>query len=156
MAYEKQTWNTNSFVNPTRMNHIENGIQANSDNIDTLTQSASDMSTEVSGIKQNIADLNTTVDDLQSDVADLQSDAEKHSFGTPVDIKGYFGADNQFTVPTNGYVRFTSGGSNTTQLMINGSTLLSGKDFLSIYVIKGMKLYFGTSAPTYANFYPLV
>lgn len=57
MAYEKQTWDTNSYVNPTRMNHIENGIKENSDNIDTLTQGASDMSTEISGIKQNIADL---------------------------------------------------------------------------------------------------
>ena len=27
MAYEKQTWDTTSFVNPTRMNHIENGIK---------------------------------------------------------------------------------------------------------------------------------
>lgn len=27
MAYEKQTWDTTSFVNPTRMNHIENGIE---------------------------------------------------------------------------------------------------------------------------------
>lgn len=26
MAYEKQTWNTTSYVNPTRMNHIEDGI----------------------------------------------------------------------------------------------------------------------------------
>ena len=27
MAYEKQTWDTTSFVNPTRMNHIEDGIE---------------------------------------------------------------------------------------------------------------------------------
>lgn len=26
MAYEKQTWDNNSEFNPTRMNHIENGI----------------------------------------------------------------------------------------------------------------------------------
>lgn len=26
MAYSKQTWDTNSYVNPTRMNHIEDGI----------------------------------------------------------------------------------------------------------------------------------
>ena len=26
MAYSKQTWDTNSYVNPTRMNHIEQGI----------------------------------------------------------------------------------------------------------------------------------
>lgn len=28
MAYEKQTWDTTSFVNPTRMNHIEDGIES--------------------------------------------------------------------------------------------------------------------------------
>lgn len=27
MAYEKQTWNTTSIFNPTRMNHIEDGIE---------------------------------------------------------------------------------------------------------------------------------
>lgn len=27
MAYEKQTWDTTSFVNPTRLNHIEDGIK---------------------------------------------------------------------------------------------------------------------------------
>ena len=28
MAYSKQTWDTTSYVNPTRMNHIEDGIDA--------------------------------------------------------------------------------------------------------------------------------
>lgn len=27
MAYSKQTWDTTSYVNPTRMNHIEEGIE---------------------------------------------------------------------------------------------------------------------------------
>lgn len=27
MAYEKQTWDTTSYVTPTRMNHIEDGIE---------------------------------------------------------------------------------------------------------------------------------
>lgn len=30
MAYSKQTWDTTSYVNPTRMNHIEQGIYDNS------------------------------------------------------------------------------------------------------------------------------
>ena len=29
MAYSKQTWDTTSYVNPTRMNHIEQGIADN-------------------------------------------------------------------------------------------------------------------------------
>ena len=33
MAYSKQTWDTTSYVNPTRMNHIEQGIYDNSTDI---------------------------------------------------------------------------------------------------------------------------
>lgn len=32
MAYSKQTWDTTSYVNPTRMNHIEDGIEECSQN----------------------------------------------------------------------------------------------------------------------------
>ena len=28
MAYSKQTWDTTSYVNPTRMNHMEDGIES--------------------------------------------------------------------------------------------------------------------------------
>ena len=48
MAYSKQTWDTTSYVNPTRMNHIEQGIYdadniANSANskVDNLFHNAS-------------------------------------------------------------------------------------------------------------------
>ena len=33
MAYDKQIWDTNSIFNPTRMNHIENGIESASPKI---------------------------------------------------------------------------------------------------------------------------
>lgn len=36
MSYSKQTWDTTSYVNPTRMNHIEDGIKGNSDDISSL------------------------------------------------------------------------------------------------------------------------
>ena len=40
MAYSKQTWDTTSYVNPTRMNHIEDGIEANDQRfITVITQS---------------------------------------------------------------------------------------------------------------------
>ena len=38
MAYTKQTWDTTSYVNPTRMNHIEDGIKAVSDDSGKVTQ----------------------------------------------------------------------------------------------------------------------
>ena len=40
MAYSKQTWDTTSYVNPTRMNHIEQGIYDNSQNIDSLNSNS--------------------------------------------------------------------------------------------------------------------
>lgn len=36
MAYEKQQWDTTSYINPTRMNHIEDGIKANSNEIESV------------------------------------------------------------------------------------------------------------------------
>jgi len=76
MAYEKQTWDTNSFVNPTRMNHIESGIEANSNSVDELTQGASDMSTEIIGIKQNIVDQQTEIDGISQNIVDQQTEID--------------------------------------------------------------------------------
>lgn len=39
MAYTKQTWDTTSYVNPTRMNHIEDGIKNCDDNMNKVKQS---------------------------------------------------------------------------------------------------------------------
>ena len=38
MAYTKQTWDTTSYVNPTRMNHIEDGIKNCDNNMDKVRQ----------------------------------------------------------------------------------------------------------------------
>lgn len=37
--YEEQNWDTTSYVNPTSMNHMENGIKSNSDGINALNSS---------------------------------------------------------------------------------------------------------------------
>lgn len=57
MAYSKQTWDTTSYVNPTRMNHIEDGIASAS------TADGTDYSSGVSvkdkiDEKANSSDLN--------------------------------------------------------------------------------------------------
>lgn len=39
MAYSKQTWDTTSYVNPTRMNHIEDGIETAQATADTNSAS---------------------------------------------------------------------------------------------------------------------
>ena len=52
MAYSKQTWDTTSYVNPTRMNHIEQGIY------DASTATGTEYSSGVS-VKDMIDDLST-------------------------------------------------------------------------------------------------
>jgi len=53
MAYSKQTWDTSSYVNPTRMNHIEEGIEEVSDSLDNLDADHVPYSSGVS-VKQKI------------------------------------------------------------------------------------------------------
>ena len=55
MAYSKQTWDTTSYVNPTRMNHIEQGIY------DASTATGTEYSSGVS-VKQKIDGLIKTKD----------------------------------------------------------------------------------------------
>ena len=54
MAYSKQTWDTTSYVNPTRMNHIEDGIEA----ADSKTADDIEYSTGVS-VKDKIPQIIT-------------------------------------------------------------------------------------------------
>ena len=63
MAYSKQTWDTTSYVNPTRMNHIEDGIEA----VDGKT--ASDIAYSSSRTIKNMLDSTfVSVTPNQSDV----------------------------------------------------------------------------------------
>lgn len=57
MAYSKQTWDTTSYVNPTRMNHIEDGIEA----VDTKTADDIEYSSGVS-VKDKIDDVDGKTD----------------------------------------------------------------------------------------------
>ena len=52
MAYSKQTWDTTSYVNPTRMNHIEQGIY------DASTATGTEYSSGVS-VKDKIDSMET-------------------------------------------------------------------------------------------------
>jgi len=53
MAYSKQTWDTTSYVNPTRMNHIEDGIESAS------TATGTEYSSGVS-VKDNLDGITIT------------------------------------------------------------------------------------------------
>ena len=68
MAYEKQQWDTTSYVNPTRMNHIEEGIKANSDEVASLNNDLANTKKDVSDLNSNLTNLST---DFTSDKAAL-------------------------------------------------------------------------------------
>ena len=60
MAYEKQTWDTDttSYVNPTRMNHIEEGIESATEGNPTYTDYT--VTTDTNGYANlSSANLNT-------------------------------------------------------------------------------------------------
>lgn len=83
---------------------------------------------------------------------------------TGIDISAYTSAGNQYTAPTDGYVRMELRNANQYfYLMVNNSTMLGGEghqvanayDYMSIFVRKGMKLYYNGTVQT-AVFYSLV
>lgn len=83
---------------------------------------------------------------------------------TGINIAAYNSADNQFTAPTDGYVRMELRNANQYfYLNVNNATLLGGEghqvtnayDYLSVFIKKGMKLYYTGTVQT-AIFYSLV
>lgn len=83
---------------------------------------------------------------------------------TGVDIAAYTSADNQYTAPTDGYVRMElRNASHYFYLMVNGTAMLGGEghqvanayDYMSIFIKKGMKVYYNGTVHT-AKFISLV
>ena len=68
MSYSKQTWDTTSYVTPTRMNHIEDGIES----VDTKTANDIDY---VSGttIKSKIDTIDNTISTISTTVTDVST-----------------------------------------------------------------------------------
>lgn len=100
---------------------------------------------------------------LLSDVADQIAELTANTL-TGINIAAYNSAGNQFTAPTDGYVRMEL--RNTNQyfyLNVNNATLLGGEghnvtnayDYVSVFIKKGMKLYYTGTVQT-AIFYSLV
>ena len=90
--------------------------------------------------------------DVQNAIDELESNASAYTFGTTVDITSYFGS-NTYTVPSDGYISFTS---NNTTLSLNGEYMCSALtgNYACAYVKKGMQAVFNLQ-PTSGYFYPL-
>ena len=92
MAYEKQQWDTTSFVNPTRMNHIEEGIKANSDEVASLN-------TDLANTKKDVSDLNNDLKNTKKDVSDLNSNLSKIQSGVTTTVGASSSANIKLAVP---------------------------------------------------------
>ena len=79
MAYSKQTWDTNSIFNPTRMNHIEDGIESAS------TATGTEYSSGVS-VKDKLDTINSTINSMPSFIHDgiAQNETKEYTFSNGV------------------------------------------------------------------------
>lgn len=104
-----------------------------------------------------------TVVKLRDDAAREQIAELTANTLTGINIANYSSADNQFTAPTDGYVRMElRNASHYFYLYLNNATMLGGEghqvtnanDYLSVFVKKGMEVYYTGTVYT-AYFYSL-
>ena len=67
MSYSKQTWDTNSYVNPTRMNHIEDGIEA-ADNAASAAGTATGTSYNNTSSGLSATTVQGAIDEVQNEI----------------------------------------------------------------------------------------
>ena len=78
MAYSKQTWDTTSIFNPTRMNHIEDGIESASTATGTEYSSGVSVKDKID-TKAEIKTKTVTVTTNSSGIASLNTtDSQEH------------------------------------------------------------------------------
>lgn len=112
MAYSKQTWDTTSYVNPTRMNHIEDGIYENSTNLLTCIKNVAraEFETNVSGggdISYSMSGIASKIGvDVSRIVAVIPEGARPKTSWTEVHPVLYFNSGNS----TWGIHNFGTGG----------------------------------------------
>lgn len=126
MSYEKQTWDTTSYVNPTRMNKMEAGIQDASD---------------------RLAPVESDISDIKSYISDLTA----NTVGATVDLIGYT-SSNKYTIPRDGYIYFNAMYTSTDEQAVIGISdnnsseigyigVAGGSQWSTIFVKKGFKAF---------------
>jgi hypothetical protein len=130
---------------------------------------------EIDVVKGDIDDLGDTIGDItQTGITGASVAEQLETVGDQIaeltantlagiDISAYNSAVNQYTAPTDGYVRFEL--RNTSQhfyLNVNNTTLLGGEghqvtdanDYMCVFIRKGMNIYYTGTVQT-AIFYSL-
>lgn len=100
-------------------------------------------------IVQDTSDIEDDIEALDTRVSAIEATTMQSE-----NISGYNSAELQFTAPTDGYVRVElRNTSHYCYLYVNGVTLLGGEgrevtnanDYISIFIKKGMKVYYNGS-----------
>ena len=143
-------------------------MQIVEDNSDTTPTENSDAPITSGGVYNTIGDLTQTGVTGASVSAQLEAVGDQlegltANTLTGIDISAYNSAANQYTAPTDGYVRFELRNANQYfYLNVNNATLLGGEghqvtnanDYLCAFIRKGMSIYYSGTVQT-ANFFSL-
>jgi len=89
MSYVQQKWDTSSYINPTRMNHIEEGIKSNSDDVDELMKEP-----KGSVLKEQLDVLQARVDTIIPEGTPTEGNAELIDIRVGADGTVYQSAGN--------------------------------------------------------------
>lgn len=74
MAYEKQNFEENQILKAVHLNTMEDGIAANSEVLDTVTETMNTINTNVIDVKSTVETVNTNVSSVKTDVASVKTD----------------------------------------------------------------------------------
>ena len=109
MAYSKQTWDTTSYVNPTRMNHIEGGIESAS------TATGTSYNNSTSGLAAT--NVQSGIDELRANVVNV--DARLISVMVIYDsTTGLFKLPNNITLKPGGQTCYVARNTDTGALYL--------------------------------------
>lgn len=108
--------------------------------------------------------VGTELEGQAEDIAEVKSDLNKHEFGTYVDLTEYSDS-NQFTAPSDGYVRLYVANSQATNYAIAMINTILDEIYVSssdipqgalVFVKAGMSLYGSATTGSSSRYYPLV
>lgn len=127
MAYSKQTWDTTSYVNPTRMNHIEDGIEGVDNRIDNI----GNIDTIIAPTNSTTSSL-YTLENYKAILFVLCNSTGKQVYATTIIPKGLI--SNSIVTSTNVYATTSEADFTFTNSQINLTALAN--TYSAVYGIK--------------------
>lgn len=122
--YEQVVWDTNKYVNPTRMNHMDDGIKAACDKVDEHDQK---IETINSNLSSQIATENILFDDITISAntpKEITKIASKDGY-YPIGILGVYGGNSyvsisRFYIGGDSYAHINLYNNHNSELTVSG------------------------------------